>query len=188
MNSQKALQVFGVDKIPELSDLKSLYRRLSLVCHPDRGGSHERFVELQNAYDILSQTAEIGLKYQHIQSENIAKWRKVFEEVWRSAYAKAKADQSKIAGLHFSTCIEDFRRGYIYPPREWFYRVLFGDQDKSQEYREFLLKVAPNSLFREAYARKYWELECQGKWVFYLPPRIEQLRSEKFEAFAEFAS
>jgi DnaJ-class molecular chaperone len=181
IENQKALEVFGVDKIPELSELKSLYRKLSLERHPDRGGSHKQFLELQDAYDCLQQVAQIGAQYQQIQSENLVKWRKVFEKMWREAYHRAKSDQSRIAGLHFSTCIEDFRRGHIYPPRQWFYHVLFGKQDRSEEYRKFLLRIAPNSLFREVYARKYWELECQEKWVFYLPPCIEQLRSGKFE-------
>jgi DnaJ domain len=178
MNSTIALEVFGLEVIPELSELKKIYRKLSKERHPDTGGSPKAFVQLQDAYDCLSSMAQAGVEWQADQAQNLKKWRKFFIDRWKLAYANAAADTTRAAGLHFSTCIEQFRREYIYPPREWFYHAIFGRKQQPEAYRTFLLQIAPNRLHQETYARKYWELECQEKWVFYLPPAIEQLREQ----------
>jgi len=79
--------------------------------------------------------------------------------------------------------VADFARGYIYPPANWFHRALFGKPSKithknnENKYRAHLLAIAPNPKMAESYAKKYWELEFQRKWVFYLPGTVGELRA-----------
>lgn len=47
--------VLGVSRDADTAAIRAAYRRLAQKVHPDRpGGSHEKFVELQRAFDILS--------------------------------------------------------------------------------------------------------------------------------------
>jgi hypothetical protein len=46
--------VLGVAPGASWQDLKNAYRRRSKECHPDMGGTHERFVELNKAWAVLS--------------------------------------------------------------------------------------------------------------------------------------
>ena len=47
-------EVLGLKKDTTQKEIKKAYRNLSLKLHPDRGGDPKKFIELQNAYDILS--------------------------------------------------------------------------------------------------------------------------------------
>lgn len=55
MNLNYALNLFGINSIDSLneSQLKLTYIKLAKTKHPDRSGSHEEFVELKEAHDIL---------------------------------------------------------------------------------------------------------------------------------------
>ena len=36
------------------AELKAAYRRKVLTCHPDRGGTHEQMVQINEAWEVLS--------------------------------------------------------------------------------------------------------------------------------------
>lgn len=44
----------GVSKEASKDDIKKAFRKLSLEHHPDKGGDEEKFKEISNAYDVLS--------------------------------------------------------------------------------------------------------------------------------------
>ena len=46
-------EVLGVSKTATESEIKSVYKKLAVKNHPDRGGDEEKFKEIANAYDIL---------------------------------------------------------------------------------------------------------------------------------------
>lgn len=57
VSTEKACRIFNISR-PQLKqmsrqELSKIYHRLAMNCHPDIGGSHERFVELGNAYKSL---------------------------------------------------------------------------------------------------------------------------------------
>jgi DnaJ family protein A protein 2 len=54
VNNTKFYELLGVDKNASMDDIKKAFRKLALKNHPDRGGDKEKFQELQNAYEVLS--------------------------------------------------------------------------------------------------------------------------------------
>ena len=47
-------KVLGVDKKATDAELKKAYRKLALRHHPDKGGSEEKFKQISEAYEVLS--------------------------------------------------------------------------------------------------------------------------------------
>jgi DnaJ family protein A protein 2 len=54
VDNTKYYELLGVDKKASMDDIKKSFRKLALKNHPDRGGDKEKFQELQNAYEVLS--------------------------------------------------------------------------------------------------------------------------------------
>jgi len=48
-------EILGLEKNASAADIKSAYRKLASKHHPDKGGDAEKFKEVQNAYDVLSE-------------------------------------------------------------------------------------------------------------------------------------
>ena len=59
VSAKKARQIFNISKAEfkcmDKKALKKLFRKLATEHHPDRGGDHDKFVELSNAYERLHQ-------------------------------------------------------------------------------------------------------------------------------------
>jgi hypothetical protein len=59
LNMDKALQVFALsrDEHRQMSrtQITRIYRRQAMSCHPDQGGESDKFIELQEAYEVLTQ-------------------------------------------------------------------------------------------------------------------------------------
>jgi DnaJ-class molecular chaperone len=55
MDLNQALKVFGIDEgfFQDKAELKVAFRKLSMIRHPDLGGSDLKFIELQSAYNYL---------------------------------------------------------------------------------------------------------------------------------------
>jgi hypothetical protein len=51
-----ALATLGLDANATDAQIRKTYKRLSLIKHPDRGGTTLEFQNLQNAYSVLIQT------------------------------------------------------------------------------------------------------------------------------------
>jgi molecular chaperone DnaJ len=53
-------KVLGVEKNASAEDVKNAFRRLAMQHHPDRGGEAEKFKEINEAYQVLSDPAKRG--------------------------------------------------------------------------------------------------------------------------------
>jgi len=50
--------ILGVNRNASQDDIKKAYRKLAMAHHPDRGGDHNKFAEINSAYDTLSDPAK----------------------------------------------------------------------------------------------------------------------------------
>lgn len=62
-------RIFNLDFPPTETELKLRFRALSKERHPDTGGSHEAFIELKEAYDMLLGYTTVARKYVDRTSE-----------------------------------------------------------------------------------------------------------------------
>lgn len=183
----------------DLLDLKTAYRQKCKETHPDAGGSHAAFLQIDRAYDLLKSALLMQPdKAQHwdaYMQQHAAEWEQNFRADW-----KAVCDRGLRApdyehqgafryGLHYSTCIERFARKCTYPLDSWFLHVVYpesrllGNADAPSiaeirnAYRSHLLAISPNKLMAEIWARKYFQLEfgADVPWVFYLMPAKEEV-------------
>jgi molecular chaperone DnaJ len=67
--------ILGVKKSSSKEEIKKAFRNIAIEYHPDRGGSHEKFVEINKAYECLSDRvsrsrydAEMG--FSHIEPDD----------------------------------------------------------------------------------------------------------------------
>lgn len=47
-------EILGIPSDSNLDAIKSAYRRRAMACHPDRGGRHSEMLEINEAFEILS--------------------------------------------------------------------------------------------------------------------------------------
>ena len=47
-------QILAVARTADLDAIKKAYRRKVMVCHPDRGGSHQQMLMVNEAWEVLS--------------------------------------------------------------------------------------------------------------------------------------
>ena len=52
--SEDYYKILGVPEDASEEEIKKAYRRLALKYHPDRGGDEEKFKEINEAYQVLS--------------------------------------------------------------------------------------------------------------------------------------
>ena len=55
-----AFKFFGFNKVVTFNEVKTSYRSMALVAHPDRGGSEERMKEVNDKFDILKKYFKEG--------------------------------------------------------------------------------------------------------------------------------
>lgn len=46
--------VLGIKRDASTKEVKKAYHKMALLWHPDRSGDHERFKEINEAYEVLS--------------------------------------------------------------------------------------------------------------------------------------
>jgi DnaJ family protein A protein 2 len=58
VGKQHPLDILGLTGKPTWDEIKSVYRKLVLKHHPDRGGDPEMFKKVQAAYELLEEQYE----------------------------------------------------------------------------------------------------------------------------------
>ena len=61
--------ILGLKRGASFDEIKAAYRRACKSKHPDMGGSHDEFVELQNAYEAILQDLKRGYQQQHEEAK-----------------------------------------------------------------------------------------------------------------------
>ncbi|CAF0883504.1 unnamed protein product [Adineta steineri] len=58
---ENAYKTLGLTQSSSNGEINSAYRRLALICHPDKGGSAEAWSELETALALIRQAREEGI-------------------------------------------------------------------------------------------------------------------------------
>ena len=82
--------ILGVNRNASQDDIKKAYRKLAMAYHPDRGGDHNKFAEINSAYDTLSDPAK-RQQYDNPQPQfnynaNDFRGRNPFEDIFSGAF------------------------------------------------------------------------------------------------------
>ena len=90
MNYLKACEILGVNFNSTDNEIKTQYKALILQHHPDKGGTHERFVEIQEAFEFLKRkrSINIDLDLDHIFSDFL----KIFKLYTSQTKTKTKTE------------------------------------------------------------------------------------------------
>lgn len=102
-------KVLGVKDTATLKEIKKVFRRLSKEHHPDRGGQPSVFIEIQNAYDILSdQNARDKFDRDGVVDENhiplSAAGRNIIIQMWEQVLDEQQAID--IESVHYAKVID----------------------------------------------------------------------------------
>lgn len=193
--ADRARQVLGLKtETFTLIELKRAFRDQMRIWHPDvterpQEDALERAKEISGAYDFLQKMllaqgdGRAFAGWSRYVSQNVAQWEKIFIARWQIAVKLSYSDPDpKVRGLHFNTVIIRFREGYIEPPLAWFFGAIFPEptEENQKQYREHLLRIAPNQKLREEWAKKYWQLEFKRPYTFYLPASKSTLSDPAF--------
>jgi DnaJ family protein A protein 2 len=69
MESQNYYYLLGIDTNASLEDIRKAYKKLAIKHHPDKGGDIERFREIGNAYETLSNTETRSAYDTHLHNQ-----------------------------------------------------------------------------------------------------------------------
>ncbi len=71
--SKDFYSVLEIGKFSEKSAVKNSYKRLAKIHHPDKGGDINKFLEIKNAYDVLSSHFQKEKYDLYLKSKNAGK-------------------------------------------------------------------------------------------------------------------
>lgn len=89
----KYYTILGIDEDADKKEIKKAYRKLALQYHPDRNPSKkaaEKFLEIQQAYDILYKRDFSSFLIQKKQPQPTKGKEKLTEEEWKKRYELGK--------------------------------------------------------------------------------------------------
>lgn len=112
-------EILGVANTASADEIKQAYRKLAKDHHPDRGGSHERFAQINAAYDILKDP-EKRKTYDNPQadsrfSNNTREWsfdtNSGFNDLFESMFRQYNAVRNKDLTINAAITLEDVLLG-----------------------------------------------------------------------------
>ena len=111
-------EILGVPSDASMQDIKSAYRKRAVECHPDHGGSHEKMLLINEAWEVLSNPyTRMHYDYARSNQYDYAAQRVAEEE---KARARTRAQEYPRKWNDFEAWLEsivwDFTDAqYIYP-------------------------------------------------------------------------
>lgn len=120
-------KTFGITREASEAEIKSAYRRLALMWHPDQNNnskeSEERFKEISEAYEILRNPEKRKVYDQRgfVDSDSTAEYERIIEELIREQYrsierfGKGEARTGKAGSrvrYYYGTTLDYFKEAY----------------------------------------------------------------------------
>lgn len=111
-------KILGVSNTASQDEIKKAYRKLAMQYHPDRGGDHNKFAEINSAYDTLSdpnkrkeydnpQTQFDNSRQQYYNSSNV---NDIFSQFFGSGFNRVQRRNADI-GISIKIDLEDVLTG-----------------------------------------------------------------------------
>lgn len=101
----------GIEKTATQAEITAAYRAKALLLHPDKGGSHTAFCDLQAAYEILRDPQKRAMYDKHGFPESARKWYYCyFFCCFGDKYLSKSARDAHVKDFHFP---------YKYGPKDW---------------------------------------------------------------------
>lgn len=121
--AKKLYETLGVEDTATKSEIKKAYRKLSKVYHPDKGGDADKFRDINEAYNILSddkmrEAYDNGTELSELKEESdglIRRTFSIFEEVLNSAgfvpeYSNLFVKMRELCNEKYKICDEEIER------------------------------------------------------------------------------
>jgi molecular chaperone DnaJ len=107
MSNMNFYEVLGVSETATQDEIKKAYRKLAIEHHPDKGGSEDKFKEIAQAYDTLSDPNK-RTQYDNRNNNPFGNGGfNPFDELFREHYQQRKTVPDKIVEIEVGT-IESF--------------------------------------------------------------------------------
>lgn len=101
--------ILGVSKTANLDEIKKAYRNLAIKFHPDKtGGSSEKFCEIQEAYDILSNEEKRSLYDRFGTADRNARSQADMEDIFSNIFGGGAFGGGAFGGGGFSNVFSSF--------------------------------------------------------------------------------
>lgn len=114
-------EILGVANTASADEIKQAYRKLAKDHHPDRGGDHEHFAQINAAYDILKdpekRKAYDNPRADHSFSNNTREWRfdtdvgSNFNDLFESMFRQYNTVKNKDLNINAGISLEDVLSG-----------------------------------------------------------------------------
>jgi DnaJ-class molecular chaperone len=110
LSRTEALQLLNLNESSTLEDIKSSYKNLAKVSHPDKGGDSDQFLKIKEAYELLSDKNKEEITspiFQHeIIEPCIVKLKLFIHDVCKNSQIKTKIQRKKVC----SDCLNDVKK------------------------------------------------------------------------------
>lgn len=105
LSRKEALQLLNLNELSTLEDIKSSYKNLAKVSHPDKGGNSDQFLQIKEAYELLSDKNNIPILQHEIIEPCIVKLKLFIHDVCKNSQIKTKIERKKAC----SDCFNDIK-------------------------------------------------------------------------------
>ena len=106
MSNKNFYEVLGVSETATQDEIKKAYRKLAIEHHPDKGGNEDKFKEIAQAYDTLSDPTK-RTQYDSRNNNPFGNGFNPFDELFRQHYQNGKTVPDKIVEIEVGT-LESF--------------------------------------------------------------------------------
>jgi curved DNA-binding protein len=105
-------QLLNVDKTATLDEIKSAYKKMAMAHHPDKGGDHAKFAEINEAYQTLRDPGKRANYDRPAPRQNFNASAADFEDVFSSFFgSKRQVSRNKDIRIQVTMTLEEVIAG-----------------------------------------------------------------------------